>query len=246
MRGLITALQFLTIIPLSRKRECSEKELVRSMAWYPLAGLIIGICLAAVHCVCRLVFPPMVTDVMVIVVLVVITGALHLDGFADTVDGLAGGSDRTRVLAIMKDSKIGSFAVTGICLLIVLKICALGAVPGAAKIQALIVMPVVSRWSLVALAACFPYARGEGGTGALFVSRVGGFEMVVSSMTVLLIVMGCFLLEGLVIWMVAAVITGFVGLCFRRRIGGVTGDIMGAVNEVNEVAVLLVAVAILS
>ncbi len=245
MRGLITALQFLTIIPLSRKRECSREELARSMALYPLAGLIIGMCLAAVHCICRLVFPPLVTDVMIIGALVVITGALHLDGFADTVDGLAGGGDRTRVLAIMKDSKIGSFAVAGICLLMVLKICALGAVPEAVKIEALIVMPVVSRWSLVLLAASFPYARDEGGTGALFVSRVGGFEMAVSSIIVLVIVAGCFLLKGMVIWVAAAAITGALGLWFRRRIGGITGDIMGAVNEVNEVAVLLAVAAIL-
>jgi adenosylcobinamide-GDP ribazoletransferase len=146
MKAFIAAIRFLTIVPCFRTIKISEQDLVRSMAFYPLAGFIIGIYLAGIRLFFGLFFSSSLTDIIIIIALVVVTGALHLDGLADTADGLAGGKNKEKVLAIMKDTKIGSFAVVGIVSVIFLKIFSLGEIPEFTKTSALIVMPALSRW----------------------------------------------------------------------------------------------------
>jgi len=178
-------------------------------------------------------------DILVIAVLVVITGALHLDGFADTTDGLAGGRDRERSLAIMRDSRIGSFAVTGLILLLMLKIFALREVPSEIKNRALLLMPVMGRWSTVQLAFGFTYARSGPGTGLAFTRFAGKREYVIATLITASVSLGLFWLQGLTVFFIIALFTLLFGLFFQRRLGGVTGDIMGAACEINEVVTLL-------
>ncbi|MDY0041019.1 MAG: adenosylcobinamide-GDP ribazoletransferase [Desulforhabdus sp.] len=244
MKGFIAAIRFLTIVPFFRTIKTSEEDLVRSMAFYPLAGFIIGIYLVVIRIFFGLFFSSSLTDIIVIISLVIVTGALHLDGLADTADGLAGGRNKEKVLAIMKDTKIGSFGVAGIVGVIILKISALGEIPEFTKASALIAMPVLSRWSVVQIAACLPYARPGDGTGKIFVCRSGLLESFVSSMTAILIVAGLFLIQGFLIMILIAGMTVIMGLFFFKWIGGVTGDSLGAAIELNEIAVLL-AVAVL-
>ena len=239
MKGFVTALQFLTIIRVSKYHEMTEEQLGRSMAWFPFIGLVIGLILAGVRSLLILIFPPSLADVLVIVTLVVLAGALHLDGFADTIDGLAGGKDRERILAIMRDSRIGSFAVTGLALLLLLKVTALMGVPDEVKNRTLIIMPVLGRWSTVLLASFFSYARSGQGTAQTFIRFAGKGESLISTLVTALIVIALFSVQGVVIVLVAASFTLLFGLYFKRRIGGVTGDIMGASCELNEMLCLL-------
>jgi adenosylcobinamide-GDP ribazoletransferase len=239
MKGFVTALQFLTIIKVSKNHEMTGNQLGHSMAYFPLVGLLIGLILAGIRSLLIFVFPPSLADVVVIATLVAVTGALHLDGFADVVDGLAGGKNRERILAIMKDSRIGSFAVTGLILLLLLKVFALTSVPEEIKIRTLIIMPVLGRWSTVQLASFFNYARPGQGTAQEFTRYAGKSEYIISTIITAVIVIALFLLEGVLIVLAAAFFTLLFGSYFKRRIDGVTGDVMGASCELNELMCLL-------
>jgi len=239
MKGFVAALQFLTIIRVSKNHKITGKQLGSSMAYFPLIGLLIGLILAGVRSLLILILPSFLADVLVIVTLIVMAGALHLDGFADTVDGLAGGKDREKILAIMRDSRIGSFAVTGLVLLLLLKVFALMGVPAEVKNKTLIIMPVLGRWSTVQLASFFNYARSGQGTAQTFLRYAGKGEYLISTLMTALIVITLFRVKGVLILLVAVSFTLLFGLYFKRRIGGVTGDIMGASCELNEMLCLL-------
>ncbi|MCD6571553.1 MAG: nicotinate-nucleotide--dimethylbenzimidazole phosphoribosyltransferase [Deltaproteobacteria bacterium] len=176
--------------------------------------------------------------------LVITAGAFHLDGFADTIDGLAGGTDREKVLAIMRDSQIGSFAVVGLILILMLKVFALMDVPAEIKNRTLLIMPVLGRWSTVQLASCFSYARSGPGVALAFTQFAGKKEFVISTFITTAILIGLFQLKGLWILLVTAALTSLFGLFFKRRIKGVTEDIMGAACELSEAAALLLICAL--
>jgi len=243
MKGFLRALQFLTIIRIFKDLDITEEKLGNSMACFPLVGFLIGLILVGARTVLDTVLPASLVDILVIITLVVVAGAFHLDGFADTVDGLAGGTDREKTLAIMKDSRIGSFAVTGLILLLILKVFALMEIPVEIKNRALIIMPVLGRWSTVQLASFFNYARSGYGTALAFTQFAGKKEAIISTLITAAIVTGLFLLQGLFIFLFVGMFTFLFGLFFKKRIGGVTGDIMGAVCELSEVITLLLICA---
>ncbi len=244
MKGFLAALQFLTIVRVSRGLDITGEDLGRSMSYYPVVGFLIGLTLVAVRFVFSLFLPSPLVDILVVVALVILSGALHLDGFADTIDGLAGGRDREKILAIMRDNKIGSFAVVGLILLLILKVSALMEVPAEIKNTALMIMPVLGRWSTVQLASGFGYARSGNGTALVFTRFAGRKEYVISTLITAVILVGLFQLKGLVIMLLVAAVTLLLGLFFKRRIGGVTGDIMGAACELSEVIILLMICAL--
>jgi len=244
MKRFLTALQFLTIIRVPGDRGVGDEDLGGSMSLFPLVGLLIGLILAGVRYILGIALPSPLADISVIALLVIVTGCLHLDGFADTIDGLAGGGDREKTLAIMKDSRIGSFAVVGLILILILKVAALMGVPEEIKSRALIAAPVLGRWSTVQLAAWFDYARAGYGTGRAFTRGAGRREAVISTLIAAVIVAGTFGIRGLVMLLVIAVLTALFGLFFKRRVGGVTGDIMGAACETSETALLILVCAL--
>jgi len=239
MKGFLTALQFLTRISILKGLDTTGEKLGKSMACFPLVGFLIGCILVGVRSVLGMVLPSSLVDILVIITLVVIAGSFHLDGFADTVDGLAGGTDREKSLSIMRDSRIGSFAVVGLVLLLILKVFALMEVPEEIKNRTLLIIPVLGRWTTVQLASFFNYARSGSGTALAFTQFAGKKEYFISTLITVVIVTGLFLLQGLLILAVVAAFTFLFGLFFKRRIGGVTGDIMGAACELSEVITLL-------
>ena len=240
IKRFLTALQFLTIIRITKGSDITGEKLGGSMACFPLVGLFLGLVLVAVRYTFGYILSPSIVDILVIAALVIITGALHLDGFADTVDGLAGRNDREKTLAIMRDSRIGAFAVVGIALLLLLKTTTLTNISLLMKDKALLLMPVLGRWATVPLAAFFPYARCGPGTALAFTRFAGIQEVIIASVIALSVAVGLFQFEGLVIFTTVAAVSLLLGFFFKARIGGVTGDIMGAACEVSEVVVLLV------
>ncbi|MDO8786273.1 MAG: adenosylcobinamide-GDP ribazoletransferase [Syntrophales bacterium] len=244
IKAFLAALQFLTIVRAAKGVDITEGNLGRSMACFPLVGLLLGLILIAIRHACGYILSPSLVDIFVVAALVVITGALHLDGFADTVDGLAGGKDREKALAIMKDSRIGSFAVTGLVLFLTLKISALREMPPEIKDSTLLLMPVLGRWSTVQLAFGFNYARSGPGTGLAFSRFAGRKEYVIATLITAVVSLSLFRLQGLMIFFVIALFTLLLGFFFKRRLGGVTGDIMGAACEISEVVTLLTIEAI--
>jgi len=242
INNFITALQFLTVINV-RNSLSSEKSLAESTRYFPLIGIIIGCFLAVVYLISSEFLPATVVSALVIISLVWITRGLHLDGFVDSVDGLLGGADKDERLRIMKDTQVGSLGVVAVVCLILLKFTLIleilsvsgGIVP---VILILILAPALSRWSMVCAMYFFPYARAQG-TGH-FTKFAGAREVLAASIITLIFSAGLLKSEGLLIMLCVFIFTLAVSKYVSLKIGGMTGDTYGALNEVVEVFVLLI------
>ena len=240
MTSFFLAWQFLTILPGWRsEQEVSPPLLGRSTAFYPLVGLLLGLILWAAYWVFSLAFSRTVCDGLVLLVLVLITGAFHLDGMADTLDGMAAGKSSEERLLIMKDHRVGTFGVVGLIMILGIKFLALNSLPDEILGKSLAAALVLSRWSMVQLIYRAPYARPEGGLGKVFKENVKRREMILATATSLILAVLLLRLWGALLWLIIGVFTLGIQALFKRKIGGVTGDVLGAANEVNEVLALL-------
>lgn len=233
----LLALQFLTRIPVTVRGNVEEKNLARSMAYYPVVGLLLGILTAAVYIILSQFFSPPVCDLFAVAFTVFITGNMHADALMDTADGFFSGKPKDRILEIMKDSRVGSHGVIAGCLDLLFKFVLLGQIPPDAKLASLVLVPALGRWSLVYGSAVYDYARSGGGTGT-FTDLVGRRELAWASVTV--ITAGLFLLNlpGFILTACAFAGSVLLGRYINKKIGGVTGDTLGAMNECIEVLTL--------
>jgi len=233
------ALGFLTRIPAGTPTDVPPQRIGRCLAFFPLIGLLLGSLLLVADAGLTALLPRAVSDALLLALLALLTGALHLDGFADLCDGIGGGHDRESTLRIMKDSSIGAFGAVGLVLLLLVKYQTLTAVPEAVKSLALLLMPVAGRWAPALLTVSVPYLRGPEGTGSAFASHAGWRELLLATLTLLAVATGLFHFAGFLLLggMVLAVLV--FGLWIKSRLGGVTGDILGAGVELLEVVTLL-------
>ena len=168
MTPIFIALQFLTRLKIVNQTEWSVEDFGKSVVAFPYVGLIIGLILALLYGILSPFIPLVPLMLILVIAEFLITGGLHADGLMDTSDGLFSGRERDRKLEIMKDSRIGSFGVVAFVFVTLLKWQLLTAIPTAEFIpMALIMMPLMSRWSLVLSIRSYPYAR-EQGMGAAF------------------------------------------------------------------------------
>ena len=241
MRLYFTALQFLTIIPLPFTVRWREGDLGRSMAFFPLVGLTIGALLAGLDFCLAPTLPRSVADLILLVALSVVTGVLHLDGLADVCDGLAARGGRERFLAVMKDSRIGAAGAAGLFLGLFLKYQALVQLPIAGKREMLMLFPLLARTAQVHLAVGASRARIDG-LGAACITDAGVMHLVVAELTALAASWFLLGVPGTVCWVSAVCFTAVCRWWFHRRLGGITGDVIGCVSELNEILCLLMLV----
>lgn len=234
---------FLTVLPVGRGLAMEPARLGRSMALFPAAGLALGLALAVLNWLLGLVLPRPVLDALLVLALIAATGALHLDGLADLVDGLAGGRDREGALRIMKDSRVGAMGAVALVMAILLKYLALYHVPLAGKSAALLFAPAAGRWVQVVLAAFCRYVRPEGGTGGAFVEHVGERETLIATGTLLLAAVVLFGMQGFFLIFLLGLAVMVLIRYFELRLGGVTGDVLGGATEAVEVLTLLLVLA---
>jgi adenosylcobinamide-GDP ribazoletransferase len=242
LRALAAAVALLTRLPLGGRVRVDREDVARSLAWLPLVGVGLGgaIALAARGLEGRLDDGP--AAVLIVAAWALATGAIHLDGLADSADALGGG-DRERRLAIMRDSQIGSFGALALVLVVVLKIALVAAVLARGHHLWLIAIPAVARAASSALSAALPYAREEG-TGAALVSGARRAErLAVAVATALVVALACARLRGLLAVAAVMLVALVVGRLAQRRIGGVTGDVLGATIELAECAALVALLA---
>ena len=235
---------FLTVFPVARNLAMEPPRLARSMAFFPAVGLVLGLLLVVSDWLLGLVLPRTVLDALLLLLLIGATGALHLDGIADLIDGLAGGRDRAGILRIMKDSRVGALGAVGLVMTLLLKYLCLVSVPLPVKAAALVLMPTAGRWIQVVLAVNCRYLRSEGGTGRVFVEQVGEREMLIATGTLLAAALVLFHLQGILLFFLLAVAATLLIHYFNRRLGGVTGDVLGAATEIVEVLSLLLVLAV--
>ena len=240
-------MQFLTSIPLPGRREATAEELGHSAGYFPVVGLIIGLILAGLYWLLNLILPSPIVNILLIVAMVMITGALHLDGFADTCDGIGGHKVTEDRLKVMRDSRSGSFGVIGVILLLLVKYVSLSSIPGSLMMTTLIFMPVVSRWAMVYAIFVYPYARTEG-LGKAFKQGTRWQSFTVATIITFVIAIALiplFSLAGLASMFGTWLITVVMAAYFKSRFSGLTGDTYGAVNEVSEVGVLVIIALLL-
>jgi adenosylcobinamide-GDP ribazoletransferase len=226
------------------KRELTPAQLGRATTYFPLVGLIIGVILAVLNWLLYFVLPPGVINALLIVVLVIVTGAMHVDGFADTCDGIAGHKTVEERWRVMRDSRTGAFGVVGIVLLLLVKYVSLNNIPSHLTIPALIFMPAVSRWAMVYAIFFYPYARPEG-LGMVYKKHTHWPQFIIATAVTLALAaaliplfwyLGFIMVFG--VWMV----TALLALYLKHKLAGLTGDTYGAINEVAETTALWLAV----
>jgi adenosylcobinamide-GDP ribazoletransferase len=238
--------QFLTSIPLPLKGELSQKQLGRSTIYFPLVGLGIGAILAGLNWVFNLALPAPVTNALLITVLVIITGAIHLDGLSDTCDGMAWHKTVEERWQVMHDSHTGAFGVVGIILVLLIQYAALNSVPADKMTAVLLFMPTVSRWAMVYAIYAFPYARKEG-LGTAYKAMTRWPEFILASVITLAIAGALFPLinvTGFIVFGGVLVITTGLAFYFKYKFAGLTGDTYGAINEISQAIALIVVVII--
>ena len=252
IRNVITALQFLTIFTVKKDHEVDEKGLARSMTYFPLVGFLIGLLLVWADRVLLRLFPDTISNVVLLLLAALITRGLHIDGLADSVDGIMGGKDAASRLAIMKDSRIGTAGVLAVLFVQLIKYACLNNLFYDYKTAALLTAPAFGRWSQMLMMFKAGYVR-EQGLGSAFVGHVRWGGLAIATV----VTVG---LSGFVIFQydlrtaVLAVGTPLMVALFTvlwrwfvvRRTGGVTGDTVGAVSEMNEALTLLLFVFLLT
>ena len=243
MRLYFIALQFLTIIPLPFTVRCEEEDMGRSMALFPVVGLTIGLFLAGLDYLLGFVFPRPVTDLLLITALAAVTGALHLDGLADVFDGLAARGGKERFLAVMKDSRTGAVGVVALVLGLLLKYQALLSIPPDQKRAVLIFFPMVARMAQVQMTVGALRARTDG-LGATFVGGAGPVQFAVAYTVTLSAAFLLLGVPGIYCCIILYLLTWGLKAWFHRRLGGITGDIIGCTSELNEIAALLAIIAL--
>jgi len=244
--GFWAALQFLTIFPTPLHHEAEAKAFGQSLTYFPLVGLILGAILFGLYYGLSFILPALVINALIITTLVILTGAHHLDGLVDTCDGVIAGKSKEERLAIMSDAKVGAFGIVGAILLLLLKYVSLSSAP---ILPALLLMPTLSRWTMVSVIFTFPYAKPSG-MGLAFKQGANWQRLTIATVIALIIAVGSLKLWGLALWwglaLMAALWLIIFGIAsyFRSRLGGLTGDNYGAINEIAEVLALLLIILI--
>ena len=236
--GFWIAWQFLTVFPGPSIKDDDGHSLGSSLTYFPIIGLILGGILLGLDQLFDLFLPQFLSSALLLVALVIMTGALHLDGFMDTCDGFAVKSTIEDRLRVMSDSHVGGFGVAGACCLLILKFAAIVSLPDELRAVGLLLMPVLARWGVAYSILTFPSAR-KGGLGDMFKGKTSWIMMPITTFIALAIAIGFLSWIGLVLLALLWVITFLIAKGLSFLLGGLTGDTYGAIIEISEVAVLI-------
>lgn len=243
MRLFFIAFQFLTIVPLPFALRCEEEDLGRSMTYFPLVGLAIGALLAGADFLLAPLLPRGVADLILIALLSVVTGGLHLDGLSDVCDGLAARGSRERFLGVMKDSRVGAVGAVALVLGLGLKYQALLAVPLQYKREVLLFFPLAARFAQVQMTVGATRARADG-LGSAFIGGAGLAQFVISYTVTLAAAYGLLGMNGIYCALLLYIVTWGIKYWSHKRLGGITGDVIGCASELNEICCLLLLLAL--
>ncbi|MBI2829999.1 MAG: adenosylcobinamide-GDP ribazoletransferase [Chloroflexi bacterium] len=248
----LAALEFLTIIRLrGRQHVVDAVELGRSTVYFPLVGGIIGLILAGVSLLLGLVLPLALVNALLIAFLIIISGGMHIDGFIDTCDGIGGQKPVEERWRIMHEGRAGAFGIAGAISVLLVKYVALNSIPPALVPVSLILLAVVSRWSMVYALFAYPYARPTG-MGKIFKEQTHwqGFTIATIITLASVIILArlaefrYFYIAGFVIIVGVWLVVALLAVYLRRKFAGLTGDTYGAINEVAEVIVLILVLLV--
>ena len=247
MTAFAAAIQFLLLSPAFIRRPFTARELGRAVGFYPLAGLLLGALLALADLLLGRILPVGVRSALILTLWIALTGALHFDGFIDSCDGLLGGGTPDQRLAIMRDERAGAYGLAGGTLLLLILFSGLGAVQSL-RWAVLLLAPVIGRWAMALSVVLFPYSRSAG-LGRDIKDNAGLEEAALSTVIALLVVLPLAWRLQSVVPLAALGLAAAIGWLVSQfsisRIGGLTGDIYGAINMIAEASVVLAFAAAL-
>ncbi len=230
-------LQFFTSIPIPINMNCDEKDYGKGLIFAPVVGLILGFLLFVFYSLLGMFFSKNIVAALLIIGYIVLTGGLHLDGLGDTFDGLFSNRPKERILEIMRDSRVGTNAVLALISIVLLNFVMLSEINIMTK--ALLLFPVAGRIGSLMGAGISVYARKNEGLGKSFIDHCGKKEMLFGG-TISLVIFGVVMgLKGVVIAFILMITACLITKIFTLKIGGATGDILGAVCELNQTIFLM-------
>jgi adenosylcobinamide-GDP ribazoletransferase len=238
------ALSQLTILPVDRSLEVTPARLGRSMALYPAVGLMLGLGLVMLDSLLGALIPRAVLDCLLLLILIVATGALHLDGIADLLDGLAVGRNRAGIRGAVQGSRGGAAGAVGLVMVLLLKYLCLFSLPLSVKSAGLIFMPAVGCWVQVALAVSCRQQRGREGDEA-YLEYAGERELLIACGSLIAASLVLFRMEGIFLIFLLGIATTLLIKYLEMRLDGVNGGVLGASSELMEVLALLLVLAVI-
>ena len=241
------AWQLLTIIPLpgGSGSKIPSVTFGTSLRWFPLIGFLLGASLVMIDRFLGSLFPPVIVNMVTLTLYVLVTGGLHLDGWADTVDALSGGRDPDHRLTILRDSRIGALGATGLMLILGLRYAGLLTLPVGFREGMLLCMPAIGRWAMVIGCWGVVYPRSEG-LAAQFIRTVSWRDVLVATTVVGLGLWGMFdAVTVAMLMIVVCLVVRTVVWWMSKKFGGITGDVLGAMNEGVEVLFLILGPVLL-
>lgn len=243
MKKFLLALQFLTILSIRINLKIKEQDFGQSLFYFPIVGFLIGLVLAALAACLRF-LPDLVTGACVLISSIIITGGIHLDGFADTCDGLYGRRTQEEILKIMRDSRAGVMGVIGVTCLLLLKFTLIVSIPQDFLGKSLILMATFSRWSQGLACLVSKYARSEG-KAKFFIEYARKKDVIIGGLFTLVLFLLMAKVNGVLIFASAILCASLFIQYAKRKLGGMTGDTIGATSEIAEVAVLFFGLILL-
>ena len=241
LKAIFSAIGFLTIIPIK-----NQTITPTTTAYFPIAGLFLGAILILLNFILsQFMLPHIIITALLLVVYIILTGGLHIDGLSDTVDGIAASDkDKAEILAMMSDSHIGAEGVIAIVCDTLLKFALLYIIPNKVFQNVLLTFPTISRWAMV-ISMLVSHPAKDTGVGKLFIESTNLLNSIIASLICIAISIFVF---PTVITLIIIGTTGLVTICvtkfFARKVGGMTGDTIGAVNELVEIVSLMIFVII--
>ena len=236
--SLLAAVAFLTTLPLPARWRTEPRQLARSVRWFPLVGLAIGLLLAGFDALIGLVTAGPVRDALLIVAILVLTGGLHLDGLMDTCDGVFAPVPPARRLEIMRDSHVGSFGVAAAGVALLGRYAALASLGTAPRWAALVLMAVLGRWAMALAITSFQAGRPEG-LGRLVKDATTPVDIAIAALVAVAACTGCLQLAGLIVFAGVSLLAWLLARAIAAALPGLTGDTYGALNELAEVGALV-------
>jgi adenosylcobinamide-GDP ribazoletransferase len=243
IRLFFTALQFLTRLPVPTG-DFHAEDLPKSLAYFPVVGLLVAAGGLLLHFALVTRAGNQIMGLVVLIYLVLLTGGLHEDALADAADGFGGGWDKEQVLAIMRDSRIGSYGAIAIVFSLLSRFVLLTQLPSTKFVAYFTAGQVLSRWTPLPLSFFLPPARTDSGQGSRVARRVSWFSLLSGTLVAFGIVAP--FLERTLFWAgaTAVLITAATGVYYRRRLGGITGDCLGTTIQLAEIGVYLTGVVV--
>ncbi len=247
LRKFLTALSFLTILPLpipffrkdEESKENIKKDFSQSSIFFPLVGIIIGVILFALDQLLKFItLPSSLHAGIILTIWVFLSGGLHLEGFADMVDGFSGGKNKDDIIGIMKDGSVGAKGTLALILLILLKYLLLFSLPDTAKRDALLLAPMMGRWSMVLAGYQGKPASTDNTLAQMFTLYLGRKELFIATLFTAILSYFIFSYHCIYLFLITCLVTACLVAYSVRKIEGICGDVLGAINEINELIVM--------